>query len=301
MTEVAISSDVVDWFNARWFGEMGAIDGKDIAFIADLIAQTRPRTLVEIGCASGMSTCILAALMSAQGGGALHSFDLLQQYYVDPSKPVGYLLAEAPPHPGVTVSINTGKTCLDVGTLVTGKIDVAFIDAAHRHPWPLLDTLGVLPFMRPGGIIIHHDLKMYHSTSEDSYATGPKHVLDQAPPATRIFASAALQAEGARLMKSRSVQQNIFALRVPEDWRPFGAKLADGFFLAWEKQAHRLVPLDFAARFQGFLAEHYTPWASDAFAEGMRRYSPPEEPAPPPPAPPPRGLGRRLLARLAGR
>jgi hypothetical protein len=301
VTALQISDDLVDWFNARWFGEMGAIDGRDVAFIADQITKVQPRTVVEIGCASGMSTCILAALMAQNGGGAIHSFDLLQNYYVDPTKPVGYLVDEALPHPGVTISVNRGKTCLDVGTLVTDPLDLCFIDAAHRHPWPLIDTLAVLPFVRQGGIIIHHDLKMYHSTHANSFANGPKHVLDQAPPASRIYADRAVQDLGAQRMQSRKERQNIFALRVPEDKQAFGAKLCDGFYLGWDTQPNRLVPLDFARQFRAFLTEHHTPWVVRSWDEGMRRYSPPEELPVPPPAPPQPALAQRLLRRLTGR
>lgn len=301
MSNRMISDDLVAWFNERWFDDMGAIDGKDVAFLSQMIATAKPRVVVEIGCASGMSTCILAALMSEQGGGALHSFDVAQRYYVDTTKPVGYLVAEAPPHLGVEITVHRGKTCIDVGDHVTGQIDLCFIDAAHRHPWPLIDTLGVLPLMKPGGIIVHHDLKMFQSTQIDAYATGPKHVLDQAPPVTRVYPDAEAQAEGGRLMKSRKINQNIFALRVPDNKAAFGAKLADGFYLGWDKQSYRLVPLDFADRFRDFLTKNHTPWVVASFAEGMRRYSPPE-PATPVAAPLRRpGLGRRLVNRLTGR
>lgn len=296
-----ISTELAEWFNARWFGEMGAIDGQDVAFIADLVAQSRPRTVVEIGCASGMSSCVLASLMSQNGGGALHSFDLMEHYYVDPTKPVGYMIDQALPHPGVSITVNTGKTSLDVGAHVEGQIDLCFIDAAHRHPWPLIDTLSVLPLMKPGGIIIHHDLKMYCSTWGNSYATGPRHVFDQAPPHSRIYPDNDNQALGRKLMKSRSVSHNIFALRVPETRRAYGARLCEGFFLGWDKQEHRLIPLAFAARFQAFLGENYGPWVGQAFAEGMRRYSEPPEPPQVLPPPPRSGLARRVLRKISGR
>ncbi|MFN7223281.1 MAG: class I SAM-dependent methyltransferase [Paracoccaceae bacterium] len=293
-----ISTELTEWFNARWFGDMGAIDGQDVAFIADLIAEAKPRTVVEIGCASGMSSCVLASLMSHNGGGALHSFDLLDHYYVDPTKPVGYMIDEALPHPGVTITVHRGKTCLDVGEHIQEPIDLCFIDAAHKHPWPLIDTLGILPLVKPGGIIIHHDLKMYCSTWGNSYATGPRHVFDQAPVHSRIFPTDDNQALGRSLMKSRSVSHNIFALRVPETGRAYGARLGEGFFLGWDKQEHRLIPLAFASRFQAFIGENYGPWVGQAFAEGMRRYSDPPEAPQAPVAPLKPGFVRRVLRKI---
>ena len=290
-----ISTELAEWFNAHWFRDMGAIDGQDVAFIADMIAQNRPRTVVEIGCASGLSTCVLASLMSSAGGGTLHSFDLMERYYVNPEKPVGYLLAEAPPHPGVSVTVNRGKTCLDVADHIDGQIDLCFIDAAHKHPWPLIDTLGVLPLMKSGGLIIHHDLQMFRSGDGFDHANGPKIVLALAPPDSRIYPDDASQARGRALMSSRKISHNIFALRVPETRRAFAAQLCEGFYFGWDQSGYPLVPQEFAARFSTFLGENYGPYVGQAFAEGVRRYSRPVE------APRQASLPRRILRRIKGR
>lgn len=295
MPALDISKDLVDWFNARWVENMGAIDGQDVAFVAAQIATHQPRTVAEIGCASGLSTSVLAGLMSGQGGGTLDSFDLLDRYYVDHTKRVGYLLDDAPAHPGVTVTVNPGKTCLDVGQHIHTPIDLCFIDAGHKHPWPLIDTLAVLPLMRPGGIIIHHDLQMFRSTRGDRYANGPKMVLDQAPGASRILPDAANQEHGRAVMKSRKTVNNIFALRVPNNHRPYGARLSEGFYLGWDKGAHTLLPPGFSDRFAAFLAAHYGPAVGQAWAEGLRRYAGPQDvtgPANPQPQSLARGLAR---------
>ena len=297
-----ITTELVEWFNARWFGQMGAIDGQDVAFIADLIAQTRPQTVVEIGCASGVSTCVLAHLMSQNGPGDVFSFDLMENYYVDPTKKVGYMIDEAPSHLGVSIAVHRGKTCLDVGAHLDRQIDLCFIDAAHKHPWPLIDTLGVLPLMKPGGLIIHHDLQMYRSTYANTYATGPRHVYDQAPPNSRIDAAKDIQDHGLSLLKSRAVDKNIFALRVPETKRAYAARLCEGFYFGWDPQEFRLVPLDFAARFKDHIGANYGPWVSQAFDEGMRRYSPPPEAdVKPQPVPEPPSLAQRVRRKVLGR
>lgn len=292
-----ISADLCEWFNARWDGNMGAIDGQDVAFIAEIIKDISPRTVVEIGCASGMSTCILASLMAEAGGGHLNSFDLLDRYYVNPEKPVGYMVSEAPPHPGVSVKVNTGKTVLDVGQYVSDPIDLCFIDAAHKHPWPMIDTLGILPLMKPGGIIVHHDLQMYRGGNGNAYATGPRHVFDQSPKINVIFPTDDNQAYGRSLMKSRGISHNIFALRVPEGKRAFAARLSEGFYLGWDKQDHRLVPLDFAKKFEDFITQNYGPRVVKAWEEGMSRYSEPDVKV----VSKPPTLARRVLRKIAGR
>lgn len=263
------------WFNARWQPHMGAIDGKDLAFIAGLIARHRPARVVEIGVASGFSTACLAPLVSAaaQGPARIDSFDLADRFYVDPRHPVGYLLAEALPYPGVTVTVHSGTTCLDVAAHIDGPIDLCFIDAAHRHPWPLIDTLGILPLMRPGGIVVHHDLKMYLDPNRDWWANGPKVVLDHVPHDLRIYPDPLVEAEAARRLRARAVDGNIFAFRLPEDRSALAWSLSQGFYLGWDPQWPILVSNPFADRFQQHLAASYGEWIGRAFAEGRRRYS----------------------------
>ena len=270
-----ISDALADWFNARWAQNMGAIDGEDLAFIAQQIDTIRPRTVVEIGVASGFSTACIANMLAtaADGPVRMDSFDLATRFYVDPSRPVGYLMDEALPHPGVEVAIHTGATCLDVAARVSAPIDLCFIDAAHRHPWPLIDTLGILPLMRPGGIVVHHDLKMYLDPHGTNWANGPKVVLDHVPHDARIYAGPETAAKARARLKCRNVSGNIFAFRVPQDRADLEWSLSQGFYIGWDPQRPILVPNSFADRFGQFLDTQYGEWVARAFAEGRRRYS----------------------------
>lgn len=269
---------------------MGAIDGKDIGFIAALIAAEKPKTFVEIGCASGLSTAMIAKLLEQNGEATISSFDLMNHFYADPSKPVGYLLQEIPEHPSVMVSLHTGCTSLDIADHVAGKIDMCFIDAAHEHPWPLLDTLAVLPLMRPGGIIIHHDLMMY--PSEGLYATGPKILIDQLRKEDVIRHWSIAAVAGVRGMKSRSIDGNIYAIRVPQDYRLLGYKICQGFYLGWDRLRSKRVSDQMAERFNTLFARAYGPEVARSFNLGRARYNPAE-------ILPPKPL--TLLQRLANR
>ena len=40
------------------------------------------------------------------------------------------------------------------------KIDLAFVDAQHTHPGPILDVIYLLPFMKKGGLIAFHDINV---------------------------------------------------------------------------------------------------------------------------------------------
>ena len=40
------------------------------------------------------------------------------------------------------------------------EFGLAFIDADHRHPWPLLDVLRLAPCIQSGGWILLHDIQL---------------------------------------------------------------------------------------------------------------------------------------------
>jgi len=40
------------------------------------------------------------------------------------------------------------------------ELAFVFIDADHQHPWPLLDLLRVAPYVRGGGWILLHDIRL---------------------------------------------------------------------------------------------------------------------------------------------
>ncbi|MEP1537498.1 MAG: class I SAM-dependent methyltransferase [Paracoccaceae bacterium] len=260
------------WFNARWAPSMGAIDGYDVTFLGMLIASEQPRRVVEIGCASGLSSVILSTLLQAQGGGTLDSFDLLDRFYADPQKPVGYLLKESPDCPDVQVNVHPGTMSLDVKDHVEGGIDFCFIDAAHKHPWPLIDTLAVLPLMRAGGVIVHHDLQMFKNPV--TCATGPKVLSDQIPRKLAIRPGQLGSEALTKGLKTRSVHNNIFALRVPEDVTHLSRTLAQGFHLGWDRDPQKRVPEQFADRFSALLKSTYAPDVAQSFEFGLSRYNP---------------------------
>jgi predicted O-methyltransferase YrrM len=51
------------WFNPRWKPKMDAIDEHDVVFMSALLDRFKPQQIVEVGCASGLSTSVMAMLM----------------------------------------------------------------------------------------------------------------------------------------------------------------------------------------------------------------------------------------------
>lgn len=250
----------------------GAIDGYDLRFIAAMIESVEPVQLVEIGCASGLSTAALASMLNQLGPARILSFDLADRFYADPTRAVGFLLDGAPAHERVDVSVKTGCTSLDVADHLDGPADFAFVDAAHKHPWPLIDTLALLPFLRSGAPLLHHDLQMYRG--DGFYANGPKILLDQLPAAVVIRAGSLVPPGSEPVLRTRKIRDNIFAVHTPRDPGALAVRLADGFYIPWDDDPGKRVPEAFAERFSTFLRHHYDPEVDRAFTIGLKRYNP---------------------------
>lgn len=267
-----LNKKLTGWFNQHWSQDMGAVDGRDIGFLAAMIKRQSPKQMVEIGCASGLSTAILAQILGQHGPSKLDSFDLAETFYADPTKPVGYLLKDLPAPENVALQIHTGMTSMDVERHLDEPIELCFIDAAHKHPWPLIDTLAVLPLMAPGGVIVHHDLQM--SGGKGNYALGPKVLYDQLSDAERLLVHDWVKDDDVAALKQRHIKNNIYGIALPQDKDAFATRIAEGFYVGWDRDGSKGVPEKFAKQFSAFLKEAYPPEVQTAFDIGMTRYNP---------------------------
>jgi predicted O-methyltransferase YrrM len=58
--------------------------------------------------------------------------------------------------------LHTGSTAFDIENVLEGaKIDLVFIDAAHVHPFPLIDLIHAIPFLHKESIVLLHDVVDY--------------------------------------------------------------------------------------------------------------------------------------------
>jgi len=271
-----IDSTAQEFFNAHWSTEMGAIDGHDLRFVESLLMEAKPKTVVEIGCATGLSTCMMSMMLEQQGQGAkIHSFDLSPRFYGDPAKKTGYLLDAVPAMRGVEIELTTGRACLAVPDFYKPQsIDFCFIDAAHANPWPAIDTLAVLPLMKPGGYIVHHDLQMFWGATP-LYATGPKVLYELLPNKLRVAFHDRVNGNSGSL-KTRKFANNIYAIRVPEDLTNLSRRIGEAFCIGWDRKGpQKLVPDNFADAFAKYLSMNYPPYVSRNFRVGQKRYDAP--------------------------
>lgn len=143
----------------------GGIGSRDYFFLTCLISILAPRRVVEIGTLTGFSTAIIAAAIYHQHGErdtiTVESIDNDTHCSIDKSRPIGFEIPDLVPDLVSTVRVHTGRESDVVREIATpGEFGLAFIDADHRHPWPLLDVLRLAPYLQPGGWILLHDIQL---------------------------------------------------------------------------------------------------------------------------------------------
>ncbi|MEY2506015.1 MAG: hypothetical protein QOH01_344 [Verrucomicrobiota bacterium] len=143
----------------------GGIGSRDYFFLTALIGILAPRRVIEIGTLTGFSTAVIAAAIyrqhGLQSGIAVDTIDSHVQCSIDETRPIGFEIPELIPDLVSTVRLHTGRESDVVSEIAApGGFGLAFIDADHRHPWPLLDVLRLAPYLQPGGWILLHDIQL---------------------------------------------------------------------------------------------------------------------------------------------
>lgn len=215
----------------------GAIAIEDAMFLYDMVWCLRPRRVVEVGVASGVSGAMLlraladsgVPLVDEAGSPALHSFDLHPFCFFDRARPVGGAAAEMAPGLARGLSLHIRKTAADAAEMFAAEpLSLAFIDADHRHPWPTADVLALLPALRPGAWVVLHDIELpeYARRHEGTHGS----IVDwHQAGAQRLF-------DGWPFEKLRGVEGafNIGAIRIPDDRPVTRADLQRVIDTPWE-------------------------------------------------------------------
>jgi hypothetical protein len=153
---------MVDREDVRYPGGIGA---RDYFFLTALVSILAPRRVIEIGTLTGFSTAIIAAAIHRQhgnsGGISVETIDTRVQCIIDETRPVGFEIPELIPDLVSTVRVHTRRESDFARELgARDKFGLAFIDADHRHPWPLLDVLRLAPYVQSRGWILLHDIQL---------------------------------------------------------------------------------------------------------------------------------------------
>jgi hypothetical protein len=124
-----------------------------------------PRRVIEIGTLTGFSTAIIAAAIHRQDpdhtGITVDTIDSHTHCSIDESRPIGFEIPDLIPDLVSTVRIHTGRESDVVREIAEpGEFGLGFIDADHRHPWPLLDVLRLAPYLQAQAWFVLHDIQL---------------------------------------------------------------------------------------------------------------------------------------------
>lgn len=198
----------------EWVSE-GYMPELDAVVVHEVVRAVAPRTMVEIGTASGVSIC--AAALGLEAAGALgdaeiHTYDCCKWCYFDESRLIGSAVGEMLPEHAETINVHRLCSTLDASREhAPGTIDVAVIDGDHRHPFPMIDLALLSRALAPGAWVILHDIYLPHMSFPDPAGGADKRYPHSG--AEKLFA--AWPWEKAEPAPGDYV--NIGIVRVPED------------------------------------------------------------------------------------
>ena len=142
----------------------------------------RPSRVVEIGVASGLSTCALLAGItdggvpptnSQDGRETVQSFDVLEHVPWDANRPIGAAIPLVVPELASAVKVNTSRTSMDLEReLGDVPVELGFIDGSHSHPWPLIDAIQMCKVMKPDAWIVLHDVALAERAVVETHCRG---------------------------------------------------------------------------------------------------------------------------------
>jgi predicted O-methyltransferase YrrM len=143
----------------------GGIGSRDYFFLTCLVSILAPHRVVEIGTLTGFSAAIIAAAVYRQHGKnseiTVETIDSQTHCIIDTTRPIGFEIPDLIPDLVSTVRIHTGRESEFVREIAApGEFGLAFIDADHRHPWPLLDVLRLAAYIESGGWVLLHDIQL---------------------------------------------------------------------------------------------------------------------------------------------
>jgi len=133
---------------------------------------------------------------------------------------------------------------------------MAFIDAAHPHPWPLIDTLFVFEVMVGAKTVIHHDLDLFRKQKEVK-GIGPKYLYDQFPDTHRG--------------RGRHSASNIFNVSLDIELMQFESIFCDCINLPWTCR----IGADVVQALSRKVATLFGKDASAVMADALERYNVP--------------------------
>jgi len=207
-------------YNKFWKPSYKSITPREAYFIQEGIIKCKPKRFLEIGTASGISTGLIATFLGLNSGNEVVTLDLRKTLWTDHTKETGFLAEEICKKDVIITHITEKNSAYLPEKYLDNKFDMAFIDASHQHPWPTLDMLAVLPLMKEGTFIYHHDLALFYNRNQtNARGIGPKYLFDQMPQSIRFVAPFG--------------GKNIYYIITPGNYESLSGALIDALYLPW--------------------------------------------------------------------
>ncbi len=163
---------------------VGGISNEESYFLYNIIQTFNPKNIVEVGVASGWSSSIILMavndLMKANPNEDYKfcGIDIDTHCYYDKSLPVGYTIDEVIPADGYKGEIVRDRSVFAIQhRYQPNEIDLIFIDANHKHPYPAIDMLVALPYLTENAVVVLHDTNLPLINS-DFPSNGAKYLFD---------------------------------------------------------------------------------------------------------------------------
>jgi predicted O-methyltransferase YrrM len=143
----------------------GTIGPADYLFLTAFVSILAPRRVVEIGTLTGFSAGVIAAALARQHGqdgtSWVDTIDNHAECAIDRKRRTGFEIAEFFSDIASMIRLYTPRDATFVAQLAKrAGLELAFIDADHRHPLPLLDLLRLAPYMQSTAWILLHDIQL---------------------------------------------------------------------------------------------------------------------------------------------
>ena len=170
----------------------GSIGPNDYLFLTSVIGILAPARVVEIGTLTGFSTGLIAAALAHSHGSkranCVDTIDRSAQCVVDQTRAPGFEISEVFGEFASMIRVHAPHDARFVSQIAgSNELELAFIDADHRHPLPLLDLLQLAPCMRPASWVLLHDTRLGTLTRR-ALDAGCKPMFEPADGAEWLFA-----------------------------------------------------------------------------------------------------------------
>lgn len=243
-------------FEKHWRVGYGSIAADEVLFVQDLIQKYRPVDFLEVGMASGLSGGVICQLLEWNSARTFTSIDHDDTFFADKTKENGFLINQIYTGNAVEVQKHFFVTTPKLAQFEK-KFQMSFVDANHQHPWPLIDTLCIFPYLSGDKVLIHHDLHLYQKQPVVR-GIGPKYLFDQFPERNRITSDAN--------------HGNIYALKLDDLTSADIEEVAIRcFYLPWSIMSPLAPAL--VEVLDGIFSEFYSQRLVDAFHTALDRFN----------------------------